>query len=257
VIWGDWNDKAFLEWVNKISRGYESTRFSLLQASRKCATIVSRNSDYYRVLCYGCSRRLILILEAFDNIFEVVPLNSILRTKALKVKDRNRLELMYHALLVNISGTMDNCMLLLSMFYKFGFKPVEIQFFQKNTSRFYSKLKSRNKDLYDLLSSLKYKHRDDLQQLRNTTCHRFVPYYPEYVKDMKGYNSFIEKWNEGIRDRKITISLDDNPFELNGGWIAYEDFESEGFYYTSLHDSVIRYCDLMLEIVNSTTHLLE
>lgn len=254
---GNWTDGSFLDWVAKTSSEYDSIRFKIRRASHKCVTVVPQSSEYYKILCYGCSRRLHLILEAIDSIFEMVPLNTIMRTKALDMRPNNRLELLYHALLVNVSGTMDNAMYFISKYYRLGLNLKEIQFFKKEDSRLYRKIKSKNPDLSQFLIDLKENHKDDLQKLRNTVCHRIVPYYSSCVRDVEGYNSFIAEWNSSMEKGTIEKSLDENPFELNSGTMRFEDVETDGYWFTSLHDSALRYCWVMLEVVNKAISLLE
>lgn len=257
MLFGVWTDDDFLKWIDNISSEYNSIRFEIMNLSRKCVTVVPQNSEFYKILCYGCSRRLHLVLEALDSIFEMVPMNTIMRAKALDMRPNNRLELLYHALLVNVSGAMDNSMFFINKYYKFGLNPKEIQFFKTDDSRLYRKIKSTNPELSQFLINLKESHRDDLQKLRNTVCHRIVPYYSSCVRDVEGYNSFIAEWNSSLKKGTIDKSLDENPFELNSGMMKFEDIETDGYFFTSLHDSALRYSRVMLEVLNKVISLLE
>lgn len=256
LIFGDWEDGSFLNWVEKVSFDYNRTRTEIINTARKCATVVNIDSPFYKYLCFGCSRRLHLILEALDSIFETVPLNAIMRTNALRMRENNHLELLYHALLINVSGALDNAMIFVSKFYCFGLKTNTIQFFKKTDSKLYELIKKRNKELFSFLVEVKEMNKGDLELLRNTVCHRIVPYCPSCVRDFEGYNMFVSEWKSKINDGSFDISLDENPYEINSGTIKFEDIETDGYYYTSIHDSALRYCSVVVEVVQKTINLL-
>ena len=250
--YGDWSDDEFLTWIEETDKKLLNTKCSLVRLAGEFNCLFSEKSNCFRISRYGIGRRLIMLANAIEEICKIVPLNSIMRTKMLNCPDQARVELLFQALIINLTGTLDNIMLLLNSYYDMGCNTKRIQFFLQSKSEIYTKFKAKNEHLHKYYLSVCYEEKEKLEEMRNTLCHRFSPYYSGIVFDTEGYNRFIEKWKMGISDGDLSISLDDNPYEINSGIIKFEDSFSGGCFEVRIHDSIIHYCSVVIKIAQKT-----